>query len=219
MSLLPLSYIPRSSFDVDDWFLTPFDSTVPAQRLTKLDVFDPFDEMDYIVGGSVPWLHRPNILKPQNSSVPKKYRVQVDCSGFSPDSIKIQINENKLIVSAHERFKESGSDDYSLKEFKKSYPLPPNAQVDRMVSFMAGVNLIVEVPLQDQPISAESDMFPRVVENLVGNRSVEMKFKIPHNVDPNKVHVSLKDRDLIFRCEETIEKPDGYSKFHVYQVN
>jgi HSP20 family molecular chaperone IbpA len=222
MSLLPLHRFPRSLFDVDDWLNVPLSSTLATPTIpTLLDVYDPYDELDYMLARNIPWLSRPEFLTTsQLQPTLSRYRVSVDCSGFSLGSIKTEIKDNKLLIKAHEKFDDKETGDYTLKEFQKSYDLPPNALTDRMVSYMSpGNQLIVEIPLQVAPISSESEMFPKIVDNADGTRSVRMEFKVPQRVDPSKVHISLKDRDLIFRCEETIDKPDEYSKFHIYQVN
>lgn len=44
-----------------------------------------------------------------------------------------------------------------------------------------------------------------------------MQFNVPENIDPSKIHVSIKDRDLIFKAEDKVEKPDGISRFYYYK--
>ena len=51
-----------------------------------------------------------------------------------------------MIVSGREEHKVTG-DDYSIKDFKKTYDLPQHAEFDKFVSFMTPQgNLIVEFP-------------------------------------------------------------------------
>ncbi len=45
-----------------------------------------------------------------------------------------------------------------------------------------------------------------------------LKFNIPVGIDPSQVNVTLKDRDLILRCEDKKAKDDSVTKFHYYQV-
>ena len=54
-------------------------------------------------------------------SVPQKYRITVDCAGFSPNSIKTELKDDKksVVVSGKEDYKAS-KDDWSNKEFKKT---------------------------------------------------------------------------------------------------
>jgi HSP20 family molecular chaperone IbpA len=44
-----------------------------------------------------------------------------------------------------------------------------------------------------------------------------MSFTLPENVDPNKVTVTCKDRDLIVRAEDKIEEKDRMSQFSYYK--
>lgn len=44
MSLMPHSFFPRSNFDMSQW-LKPFDL-----GMTTTDLFDPFDQLDQMVG-------------------------------------------------------------------------------------------------------------------------------------------------------------------------
>lgn len=152
--------------------------------------------------------------------VPQKYRISVDCTGFSPNSIKTEVKGNKLIVTGKEETKEEGGGhDYSIREFRKSYDLPSSSEHDKMVSFMtAGGNLIIELPLKETKTSPNADLYPHIVDNSDGSKSVCMKFVLPTNVDPAKANVMVKDRDLIFRVEDKVEKPDKTSRYYYYKV-
>lgn len=44
-----------------------------------------------------------------------------------------------------------------------------------------------------------------------------MSFNLPENVDPSKVTVTLKDRDLIVKAEDKIEERDRMSQFSYYK--
>lgn len=88
-----------------------------------------------------------------------------------------------------------------------------------MVSFMtAGGNLIIELPLKETKTSPNADLYPHIVDNSDGTKSVCMKFVLPTNVDPAKANVMVKDRDLIFRVEDKVEKPDKTSRYYYYKV-
>jgi HSP20 family molecular chaperone IbpA len=221
MSLIPHQYFPRSIFDTSDWFNRALEPTLHAP-LSSLDVFDPFNRSDYDLSRDLPWLTKPSFLADDAlfEHVPHKYRVSVDCSGFSPDSVKCEVKDkHKLVVTAKEKCKKGEKGDYELREFQKTYILPNNAMPDKLASWMAGKNLICEIPLKEPEALANvgSQLFPKVIDNQDGTKTATMRFAIPENVDPSKVHISVKDRDLIFRCEENIKNPDGYSKFHYYQ--
>jgi len=208
MSLIP-SFFSRTSFD-------------PYFR--ALDFYDPYDELDYTLN-PLHWFRKPDFLSesPMVPRVPQKYRITVDCAGFTPGSIKTEFidNNQKLVVSAKEESKTEGSDDYSLRHFKKTYTLPPNACPDQMINFMTGQGqLVIEVPLKETEREKVSDLFPQIVdapEGSGGGKQVMLKFNVPQHIDPNKVSVNVKGHDLIFRAEDVIKKSDGVSKFHYFQ--
>ena len=205
MSLIQHGFFPRSSFKMDNWFANP-----------TLDWFDPFDELDHMIGRNMQWLQRPAFMEPLplQPKVPQKYRVTVDCQGHDPKSIKTEFKDGKLFVNGRDEVKH-GEDDYSIKEFKKSYKLPDNAEVDKLVSFFAGGQLVIEVPL-DVHGKQEEDLFPQIVEKD-GAKQVSLHCSVPHGIDPSKVHVTCKDRDLIIKAEDHVQKPDGVSKTYYYK--
>jgi hypothetical protein len=91
-----------------------------------------------------------------------------------------------------------------------------------MVSFMAGDTLVIEFPLKEEQTALSGvgpvELLPNIVDNPDGTKSVQMNFQVPESVDPSKVHVSVKDRDLIVRIEDRKQRADGSSRFHYYQV-
>jgi len=214
MSLLPHSFFPRSSFDMDQWF-KPTTMAGP----TTMDLFDPFDELDHVIGRNMQWLNKPDFINtmPLMPKVPQKYRITIDCQGYAPKSIKTEMTGNKLIVSGREEVRHDGGD-FHVKEFKKSYDLPAHAITDQMVSFMTSHGqLVIEVPLKETKSHMHQDLFPQIVDTENGGKAVQLKFQVPENIHPEKVSVSIKDRDLIVKAEDKMEKPDGVSKFYYYK--
>ena len=63
-----------------------------------------------------------------------------------------------------------------------------------------------------------ADLFPKITENPDGTKQVSMRFNLPPGINPEHCNVTIKDRDLILRCEEKQEKEDSVSRFHYYQV-
>ena len=120
---------------------------------STLEEFDPFDELDRQLSRNITWLSRPwpALLDiPVLPSVPQKYRITVDCAGFTPSSIKTELaKDNKAItVFGKEEMKED-QDNWCNKEFRKTYKLPNNIESSKMVSFMTlGDKLVVEFPLK-----------------------------------------------------------------------
>lgn len=215
MALIPHGFFPRSAFDMDQWFKP----VVPhGAGHSTLDLFDPFDELDHMIGRNLQWLNKPDFLPmPLLPRVPQKYRITVDCVGFKPESIKTEVKGHKLIVTAREEVKHD--DDFSIKEFKKTYELPKHAEIEKLVSFMAPHGeLVVEVPLKETDTHKHEDLFPRIVDvPNGGGKAVSLQFGVPENIDPSKISVHIKDRDLIVKAEDKVQKPDGVSKFYYYK--
>ena len=210
MALIRHGFLPRSMFDMN-W------------NPSTLDLFDPFDDLDRLMGRNLLWVDMPSFLSERNlraPKVPNKYRVTVDCRGYKPNSIKTEIKEGKLLVRGHEREKNNDTEDYSIKEFRKSYKLPENVETDKMVSFITGNGkLVVEIPLKEAQVHQNTlaDDFPRIVEGKDGSKSVNLKFSVPANIDPSKIQVTCKDRDVIVQAEEKLEKEDGISQTYYYR--
>ena len=101
---------------------------------STLDLFDPFDHLDHQLSRNLQWIDRPSFLSRLFNSltprVPHKYRITVDCVGYSPKSIRTELNKEKtkLVVSAREGVANADNkhedDDYSIKEFRRTYKLP-----------------------------------------------------------------------------------------------
>lgn len=214
MALIPHNIFPRSMFDMDQWFHPNHKHQGPS----TLDLFDPFDELDHMIGRNMEWLNKPEFMNfPLMPRVPQKYRIVVDCHGYQPKSIKTEINGQRLTVVGNEEVKHDG-EDFSVKQFKRTYVLPENCESDKMASFMTKHGqLVIEMPLRETQVHSNTDLFPRIVDTENGGKAVTMKFNVPENIDPSKVCVSIKDRDLIVKAEDKVEKPDGISRFFYYK--
>jgi len=220
MSLIPHSFVPRSLFDRDLWW----GASHPGALVSPLDAFDPFDELDRQVGRNIHWLTRPEEwVKQILPQVPEKYRISLDIAGFSPQSIKTELLDGgrRLVVSGHEGHKKN-DDDYHHKEFKKTYTLPANAEGDKLVSFVAPNDvLVIEVPLRVEQLEGAAlqgqELFPKLVEQPGGGLAVHLKLALPANMDPAKISVTCKDRDLIIKGEDKTESQDRISSVYYYK--
>lgn len=214
MALIPHGFFPRSMFDMDQWFK-------PAHLgPSTLDLFDPFDELDHTIGRNLEWLNKPEFISafPLVPRVPQKYRITVDVTGYSPKSIKTEVIGRKLIVTGREEDKTHGSDDFHIKEFKKTYELPENCETEKLISFVTTHgHLVIECPLKETTLHPNTDLFPKIVDDNKGGKQVTLKFTVPEKIDPSKVSVHIKDRDLIVKAEDKVEKPDSVSKFYYYK--
>ena len=63
----------------------------------------------------------------------------------------------------------------------------------------------------------QEEMFPKVVEGEKGMKNVHLNIHLPENIDPSKVKVTCKDRDLIVQAEEKSDTPDTSSQFYFYR--
>lgn len=165
------------------------------------------------------WLNVPEFMRnlpPIEPLFPKKFRVTTDISGFNPNSIKTEVSNDKkkLIICGQEgEQKKAGEEDYSMREFRKSYNLPENAQTDKLISFVTANNkLVVEVPLEEK----REGMLPRIVEGEGGTKQLALNLNLPESIDPSKIKVTCKDRDLIVHAEDKQEKPDSFSQTSYY---
>lgn len=215
MSLVPHTFFPRSMFDVDLWH-RPFEYGPRA-----LDVFDPFDDLDMQLNSSIDWLTRPNFMRSpfEQPSVPEKYRITVDCSGFDPRSIKTDIRGDKLIVSGNEGGSPKSEDeDFTQRSFKKTFNVPKQADTDRMTSFMTNRGqLVVDIPYKMNDLLLADDAMPRVTKNADGREEVHLDLRLPESIDPAKVQVTAKDRDIIVKAEDKKQDDNGFSQFYYYR--
>ena len=108
---------------MDNWFSS------------TLDIFDPFDELDQEICRNLIWLRKPVFsTQTRKAKVPSKYRLDINCQGYKPESLTTEIKENKLVLQGHDEVHEK--EDYTKKEFRKTFKLPPNIDADKMVSFV-----------------------------------------------------------------------------------
>jgi len=243
--MIPFTYMPRSLFNMDDWFKpidkmttqfptvpfptttfpgTPewfktFDKSLMPTMPTTLDVFDPFDELDTTLGRNMWWLNKPEWMTTPFGlpKVPQKFRITIDIFGYDPKSIKTEFINNKLVVTGKEEVKHEG-EDFSIKEFKKTFEIPPNAEVDKLVSFVTGHGqLVLEIPLKEAQFFKTQELIPQIVDKMDGGKEVAMNCTLPAGIEPSKVHVTCKDRDLIIKFHDTKKKPDGISKVWFYK--
>ena len=243
MSLIQPSIFPRSMMDMDLWnrplgmnmdlwnrplgtSLSPLSPASPFSRLndpfdafgpTSLDLFDPFSDLDRLMSKNISWLTEPSILPPRLSQTlaPQKYRITLDCSGFSENSIQTSVKDNVLTISASEGDPSlKGTSDYVLRELKKTYELPNYVDTNRLVSFMTNQGiLVVEFPWKDEFVT--SNLLPKVDQE---NKQVTLDVTVPADVDTNRLHVTCKDHDLIIRADYRVKNDDGSTRSRVHYL-
>jgi len=217
MSLLLNSFphhLPKSFFEVEK-FLKP----------TALELFDPLNEFDHSLSQNIKWVHNHKYAASYHPRVPQKYRITIECPGYKPESISHEVKGLKLIVTGRQQINLEG-EDFSFQEFKKSYNLPENSDCEKIVSFLTTHGqLVIEIPLKETSLHLNTDLLPKIVDTIDGGKQCQLNFQVPQNtftpeqlvIDPTKVHVSIKDRDLIVKVEDKLQKADGISRFYYYK--
>jgi len=207
---------PLLDLNLNDPF---FDSSLDMMRPTMLDFFDPFNSMDRLMGRNLRWLNEPSVLPSRLMApfVPQKYRITLDCSGFSENSIKTNISGNKLEIKAVEGNPElKDTDNYTVREMRRTYNLPDYVDKEKMVSFMTNNGLlVVEFPWKDQTGLSGMNVFPSIDE---ANKKVTMDVLIPENIDPTKIHVTCKDNDLIVKADYRLKNDDGSTRSKIHYL-
>lgn len=213
MALIPHNFFGRNQFDMDTWRQPNW--TGP----TTLDMFDPFDQMDRMMGRNFQWLNNPFDNTNLPADVPNKYRINVDCEGICPENIKISFSDDhrKLFVSGVEEKNKDDLENYSHNEFKRTFNLPDKLDWQHMASFVTGSNqLVIEFPWRSE--NQDWSMMPRVVEDSKDHhKSVLMDMHVPDGIDPKHVKVTCKDRDLIVQAHEKKKNKDNFYETSYYR--
>jgi HSP20 family molecular chaperone IbpA len=184
-----------------------------------LDLFDGFDELDCMIGKNYFWINKPEFLQSYalTPRVPQKYRIMIDCSGFNPKNIKVEHSGRKVYITGKEEYRGT-AEDYSLKDFKKSYDVPAQAEIEKLICFMTTTGyLVVEFPLKETTNHSNGDLIPKIVDTTGGGKAMTMKFSLPDNVDQTKIWLFIKDRDFIVKTEDMSQKHHLYAKFFYYK--
>jgi HSP20 family molecular chaperone IbpA len=237
LSQITPSFFPRSALDMDSWnrplstnIARPLGSALTDPFLndpfftnplatTSLDLFDPFSDLDRLMGRNINWLTEPDILpsRLRQPLVPQKYRVTLDCTGYNEKSIKTKVKGNQLTISGSEGDESlKGTENYTIREFKRSYDLPDYVDTTKLVSFMTfDGTLVVEFPFKEQVGQIAGNQWPVVDEK---NKQVTLDMEIPPDVDPEKLNVTCKDMDLIVRADYRVKRDDGSTRSRVHYL-
>jgi len=209
MALIPHTFFPRSLFG--------------GTTMRDLDLFDPFDDLDMQMNQQLNnmfhMLDRPLMAPP----IMQKYRVTVDCAGYNPKSLKTEITGDKLVVTGKEGDPaKSPDEDHTHRSFRRTFNLPKLVEKSQMTSFVdnkrGGCTLVIDIPYKmDESGVLDTQMMPKVIDTNDGHKAINMDLKLPVSIDPSKVQVTAKDRDIIIRAEEKNETPNGYSTASFYR--
>lgn len=222
---LSYNYVPRANIDTHTWHNSTPRSNQPHPNI---DAYDSFDKLDHTITDYKDAVHNLNWIKKPTfeqilPKVTQKYRITVDVKGYDAPSIKTEILDSKtdgkkILVTGHEHEKFDEDGDFMLKHFKKTYDLPEHCELDKLASYIVQPStLVIEMPLQEKEFHLDADLVPKITENESGEEILNLDFNIPEDIDPEHVHVTIKDHDFVLKAEDKSKKADGMSKFHYYK--
>lgn len=61
-----------------------------------------------------------------------------------------------------------------------------------------------------------TETFPRIIEDDKGVKTVQVIMNLPSHIEPGKIRVTCKDRDVIVQAEETEETQNEETSVHYY---
>jgi len=134
--------------------------------------------------------------------LPQKYRIVIDCTNIvDPNSLKTNIkcvqDCKHLIVSSNLK--------QGRQQFKRSYTLPVECDVKKMTKFVTPQRqLVIEFNYMDVPLSLAIAPEHEICTTAEHGKCVHVKVPIADFVEPAKVKVHVKSRDLFVHFEERI---------------
>ena len=111
----------------------------------QLDFFDPWNDFHQsspsptvlLIPKSFRWVNEPRPDHQQNQQKQhekrqpaQKFRVQLNVSGFNPETITTKLENSKIVVEGKQEERQEDGD-FNVRQFRKSYPLPDNVGKSR----------------------------------------------------------------------------------------
>lgn len=229
----------------------------PVERYfnNQLDLFDPWNDLYeptspqtavVLVPQSFRWVNEPRVERRANQNKQQekqqthaqKFRVQLNIAGFNPETISTKVEQGKVVVEGkQEERQETG--DFNVRHFRKSYPLPENADAEHLTSYVTPNHiLVIEVPVvQPKPkpevntdrTSLEQfgefrdptfnygtfldnlDFQPKIVENENKEKQLELSVEMK-KYRPDEIKVSVKNDELIVKGEHRHSDANHYER-------
>lgn len=133
--------------------------------------------------------------------LPQKYRIVIDCTGIcDPNTVRTNIKcvqDNKHLIVT--------SDLKKGRQFKRSYTLPPECETKKMTKFVTPqCQLVIEFNYMDVPLSLAISPEHEICTTAEHGKCVHVRVPIADFVEPAKVKVHVKGRDLFVHFEERI---------------
>lgn len=217
MSSIKVSTFKRSNFDVNA-LQAPI--STDTKDLTQLDLFDPFDPIDrslcdfFYLQESVH--HEPQVASDTQPRYPEKYRITYNCKGFSRDSVETNISNNKLVITASEKTTDD-EDNYSFKEFKRTFVLPRYVNTDRALSFFLPDSelIVVEIPIHLLQKWHKKMIQPKIHNN---GKSVRLEVLLPERVNGETLNIVRKDQDVVLIADYKHIRDDHVTDDHLFKI-
>jgi len=137
-----------------------------------------------------------------SKNMPQKYRITIDCSGFSQKGIRTFVKPINGVYHLIVSCSSSGRQSQGVStEFRRSYTLPRSCDIKKMVKYMCNGVYVIEFPLFEQPVLSKCTMLKPTVVKCQGTKMVSLRVPIPEQVNRANLQCFVKDRDLILRFE------------------
>lgn len=203
------------------WSSHPLFNMLPLELISNLvspvlDIVSPLEDINELMNQSRSWYQVPMQKKnlqliqkrgwqttpkvvSRGQKLPQKYRIVIDCTGFNPNTLKtcikcVQDNKHLIIFS----------DMKKGRQFKRSYTLPKEVETKKLTKFVTpNKQFVVEFCYLDTPNCLDINLQPKICKVPEG-KCVHVNVPIPEFVDPAKVLLHVKGRELIVRHEERL---------------
>jgi len=148
--------------------------------------------------------------------MPQKYRILIGSTGVSPSALRTQVkcvgDQRHLIVFGPQ----TGRGMQQGTPFKRSFTLPPQVDIKKMSKFVTPMGCFcVEFPFLEVPTSLGIQLRPQICKMPEG-QVVMVRVPIPEFVDPAKVQLQLKGKEIIVRFEERLVNCDIVQRVFYY---
>jgi HSP20 family molecular chaperone IbpA len=177
----------------------------------------------------------------------ERFRVQLDVTGFTPESIRTRIEGQRIIVEAKQEDRQAFGD-FNLRELRKSYELPGPADANQLISHLGSNNMLfIEVPIknpeserrldvvkrqsqslvgfgnQSDPFNDNAELFggpdllPRIVDKGFSGKQVQLTIDMK-NYRPDEIKVSVKHNILVVRGEHRYNDGNRYERAYFFKT-
>jgi hypothetical protein len=162
--------------------------------MQTLDIFDSFDPYDRKICKNLSFLNDQFKLNETNKYL-ERYRIKFNFSYFKENSLKIKLENDKIIINSYEDKQESNND-YFFQQFRKSFLLPNYIDLKKSKMFILPFDkfLVIEFPIHLAKKWHKKMLQPKI--NLK-KKSLKFNLLLPENIDGKSLKLICKDRDIV----------------------